>query len=128
MICIMEDIEYQVSKVKVLPYNEREDLKQKSYKKYGDEMRWHRFIDSMFDVDVPLEERRYIPEIHPTLNEYKVWLRDYPGWSQGLMSHKHSAWQSSMEGQSFPFHEFLERCISQEEGGYIVSKIEQTKA
>jgi len=116
----MNQKRFPVSLTAILPYQERERLKMISYQKYGDEARWHRFMDQMFDSVVPENLRFYIPSVHPSFEEYQRWLKDFPGWSYGSMGPRRSKQIPPLNGNGYPFNKYLMRLIKLCGDEYIV--------
>lgn len=71
---------------------------------------WHRFMVTALDLEFE-DLAVYVdgPPIVP-FEEYRQWKRDFPGWSYGELSSRHTAWRPEYAGRSLPMNEVLERC------------------
>jgi hypothetical protein len=90
--------------MKILNHNEREALKQSRRQEDIDYSHWHRFLNCMFPEGQEVDESK----VRPTIEEYKDWKKQYPGWSDGLLTRTHSAWRSEYIGKTLPMNTVLQ--------------------
>jgi hypothetical protein len=91
--------------MKILNQNEREVLKQSRRQEDIDYSHWHRFLNCMFPEGLEVAENK----VRPTIEEYKEWKKQYPGWSDGLLTRTHSAWRNVYIGKRLPMNTVLNK-------------------
>jgi hypothetical protein len=57
----------------------------------------------MFPEGLDVDEAK----VRPSLKEYKEWKKQFLGWSDGMLTRTHSAWNPEYEGKKLPMNIIL---------------------
>lgn len=91
-------------KIKVMSYDERENLKRTGNCDDIDRAHWHRFLESVNGPDVELPA-----PVRPSFSEYQIWKQQFIGWSYGPLRCGHSAWKDQFASIELPMNEYYKK-------------------